>query len=175
MPVNLRKAADRLALGNQFTGLGVPLPTRLHDPLKQLQQLKETLAKIKEDGSLGAYRWVGNCTAFLPLRLRRRLTAAMGRRTSFICTNMPGPHHEMTIAGAKILGNYGCAALLENHAIAFGFISYAKKVCAVIVSDATLVPHPKEILSSFGTTLQELRAHLPQKNTELPALQIVGE
>ena len=157
LPFNLRRRNDTDSPGNHLTGVGVWLPTSEMKPKERLEKIRDTINRLKMDGSIGAFRLLALIAGRLPEWLRRRLGDAAARRTNFICTNMPGPERPLYLAGAKILGNYGYAALLRDQGIGFAFLSYAGKMCVGIVSDPAIVPHPEELVSHFMEAFEEVR------------------
>ncbi len=157
LPFSLRRRRDEMTLGNNITGVGVDLPVSLRDPFERVERIRSAITRMKIDGSIGAFRILGVINAYLPARLRRRVGDAAARRTNFICTNMPGPEEPLYLCGSKLLANFGCAALLRGHGVAFGFISYAGKMCIAIVSDPAIVPDSPQLVRYFLDALDELR------------------
>lgn len=169
IPVNLRVLGERNTLGNRITGIGVSLPVREPELLKRLAKVSETFKILKEDGSLGAYAVLGNFIAKFPRALQRLLCESQARRTNFICTNMPGKGERRTLFGIPVLENYGLAALMRGHGIAFGFITYAGNLCAAVVGDSGVVPDPSHLLDFFDEERRALMAALEvdtRKNQE---------
>ncbi|MFN8391651.1 MAG: WS/DGAT domain-containing protein [Bdellovibrionota bacterium] len=156
VPFNLRPKTNLTTLGNQLTGVGVPLPAAIADPVERLKTIQTCFNRIKSDGSFGAYRIVGILNSYLPRRLQRRLSEAAARRSNFICTNMPGPDKPLYFGGAKLLGQYGFAALMHEQGIAFAFMTYAGKACVSVVSDPAVVPDPWQIVSYVKEAFEEL-------------------
>lgn len=142
IPVSLRRLSERSSLGNRLTGVGVSLPVRLPSPMAQLEAVNRHFNQLKASGALGAYSLLASVIARLPRSLQRAACEAQARRTSFICTNMPGWSDERYLAGARVAANYGLAALMRGHGVAFGFITYAGNVCISVVGDGAIVEDP---------------------------------
>lgn len=158
VPFNLRAAIDRYALGNQITGIGLRLPTRLADPMEQLRRAGARIEAIRAQGAFGAVHLIARLNAWLPVPCRRLLNRFMAARTHCICTNMPGPRRPLKLGGATLLGEYGCAALLRGHGLGFAFVTYGRSVCISIVSDRRIVPDPWEIARCISESYEALRA-----------------
>jgi len=158
LPFNLRRRNDTHSPGNHLTGVGVWLPTAEMMPKERLEKIRDTINRMKMDGSIGAFRLLALIAGRLPEKIRKYLGDAAARRTNFICTNMPGPERPLYLAGAKILGNFGYAALMRDQGVGFAFLSYAGKMCVGIVSDPAIVPHPEELVSHFLEAFEEVRA-----------------
>ncbi len=156
LPFNIRPRNDTTTMGNHLTGVGVWLPTDTNDPKRRLEIIRNSINTMKRDGSIGAFRLLAVVAGRLPHFFRKRIVDAAARRTNLICTNMPGPEKPLFLAGAQILGNFGCAALLKNQGMAFAFITYHGKMCISLVTDPKIIPHPKELIGYFLESYEEL-------------------
>lgn len=164
IPFSLRGRAKALTLGNHITGVALELPVALGHPLERVMFVKAAMNRLKMDGSFGAFRILGLLNGHLPDRLRKLVGQKAARRTNLICTNMPGPERPLYLADAKIIANYGCAALLYDQGIAFSFISYAGQMHVSFISDPAIIPNSEQFMTYFVETWDELRANPPEQN-----------
>ncbi len=157
MPVSLRNISAKRCLGNHLSAVGVRLPITMVDPVEQLRVISSYISKLKHEGAFGAYAVLGRIGARLPARLQTYFCQRQAKRTNFICTNLPGSPRPQYLAGARVQGNYGMAALLHGHGLSFAFISYVGKICASIVSDPQIVPSPQLLFLHVESVFHELR------------------
>jgi WS/DGAT/MGAT family acyltransferase len=156
VPFNVRTRDELTSLGNHLTGVGVRLPSSEADPERRLQIIRATLSHIKNNGSFGAYRIMAKLNALMPVRLQRRISEAAAKRTNFICTNMPGPDKDLYFGGAKLLGQFGFAALMREHGSAFAFMTYAGRACISVVSDPAVITSPWDLIAAIKSSYDEL-------------------
>jgi WS/DGAT/MGAT family acyltransferase len=169
MPVSLRRDANAKTLGNQLTATGVSVALEPQDSVTRLKAIHENVIALKKGGGLIAYGLIGKINALLPLMLLKKISEAQARRTNFICTNMAGPAEPEYIAGAKILGHYGMAALMRGHGISVSFVSYCDKLCIGIVGDLEIVKAPDALSKFMLESFEELSEHL-LRITHMPVL-----
>jgi len=164
IPFSLRRKKHAMALGNHITGVALELPVNNESPIARAHHVRAGMNRLKLDGSFGAFRILGLINGYLPDKLRKTIGRKAARRTNLICTNMPGPEKSLYLVDAKILANYGCAALLCGHGVAFSFITYAGQMHISFVSDPGIVPDPDQFLSYFSDCWEELRSVAPERN-----------
>jgi NRPS condensation-like uncharacterized protein len=156
MPVSLRTVSERYALGNKLTGVGVPIPVAAKTARDRLEAAMGILQELKAGGVLGAYAHMAKIISKMPVWFQRKICEAQARRTNFIITNMPGEKRERYLAGARVLGNYGLAALMKGHGVSFGFIRYRDKICASVVGDSGIVDDPWVLAECLERSALEL-------------------
>lgn len=157
IPLSTRMPTAKTDLGNHFTGVGVTLPVSLEDANAQLQAIHCSMTEIKSDVLLNAYIFAANFISKLPRFLQRWLSQRLAKGTNFICTNMPlSAERTQYLAGAKIEGHYPLAALLQEQGVAFGFITYAQKVCVGLITDPRIVSTPERLIQCFDEAVDEV-------------------
>lgn len=146
MPVNMRSPNDKFNMGNHLTGVGVRLPITLSAPIDRLSAIRKNILQLRQSGAHGAYATLGNLNSHLPNIAHKWVCELQAKCTNFICTTVPGTPSQQYMGGSPIISNYGVAALMREHGIAFAFLTYAKKVCISLVSDPNIVKDPELIL-----------------------------
>jgi diacylglycerol O-acyltransferase / wax synthase len=148
VPVNLRERDDSHSLGNHLTAVGIPLPINQEAPLATVSEISDYIRRLKELGGVGAYARFAKSIAMLPKWLQRQAGEALGKRSTFICTNVPWTSSPLYLAGAQLQSTYALPALLRTQGTGFAFMSYANKLCIGMVSDPAIINSP-ELLNQF--------------------------
>ena len=155
MPVSLRGPSERYTLGNRLSGAGVDLPINIEDPQNRLRFISEQVSKLKKSGALGAYYLLGTFIAKFPKSVQRFLSEYHAKKTTFIVTNVPGPHDYRFVAGARVKSFHGIPALMKGHGIGLGFMAYKQTIGVSVVSDPNIVKDPNFLLACIEEELRE--------------------
>ena len=149
IPFNRRTFDQLCSFSNYLAGMAVNLP--LNEPTIELmaRRIGASLTTAKFSGEYGAYQLLALFNSVLPSSLRRKVARAAARRTSLICTNMPGPRTPLYIGGAELAACYGSAALMPGHGLAVSFISMGDKLCCSVLTDPTIISNGRLIIDEF--------------------------
>ena len=160
VPTSFRTLNQRHLIDNRISAVGISLPCQNSSPndtpFAALTQIAKSTASLKSSGEFGAFLLAAKISRFLPRLWQRTLCEYQARHTNYICTNVPGPKQQKFIAGAAVCGQYPLAALMREHGIAFGGISYHGIFGVALVYDPAIVDNAGEILSAFQAELQQL-------------------
>jgi len=140
IPVSLRTAEERLALGNKITGVLVPLPINLDSFDNQIKYIHDYFADLKRRDLLAGFAGVARVIAALPRFTHKTLHGLQAKKTTLICTTMPWVRHARYLCSAKVLQVFPLPALLKDHGMALGFISYNGSVGVSCITDPTIIP-----------------------------------
>ncbi len=171
-PISVRTRNQRGTGGNQVSAMLVGLETHLDDPLARLKQIHTNASSSKAySGALPAHRLIElipTQTAALAARLYSRTSLGDGRRPFFnlVITNVPGPQKPLYLGGAKVLGTYGTAPLIDGLGLILVIFSYAGRLSIGITSCASIVPDPERLGQLLRGSLEELEAALDLKEDE---------
>jgi hypothetical protein len=75
-----------------------------------------------------------------------------------VTTNVPGPRHEIYVAGGKVLGMWGMGGLSGNMNLSFGIFSLNGELNFSVHSDTGITKDPERILDLFLESVEELKA-----------------
>jgi len=157
-PVSVRAASDRGKLGNQVSGMIVPLPIAVRDPRSRLAAISETTAELKEQNqALGAEALTAVSEWTLPtlLTMAARL-ATRSRVYNMIVTNVPGPQVPLYLLGAELLEAFPVVPLFGNQALGVALFSYAGKICWGFNADWDLLPDLHDFVESLDSSFKEM-------------------
>jgi WS/DGAT/MGAT family acyltransferase len=158
IPVNVRAAHERGALGNRVSMMVAPLPVGLQDPLERLRQVRAAMADAKRSGEAARMSRMLTLLELLPPALQRPLgwLQVQGAPINTICTNVPGPPVSLYAQGQRLETLVPMVPLAQGVGLAFAMLSYTDRLTFGITSDPALVPD----VERFGPLLQEGLAEL---------------
>ena len=143
VPVNLRRPAEwteQTMVGNVATGLLVPLPIALHNPLATFWEVHRRVEAAKADPAAGATPLLAEMLSVLG----RRVVTWMGEATfgtiDFIVTNVPGILATRWLAGAKIVAAYPFAPVALQSPASIALYGYRDRLFIGIDADEAVMP-----------------------------------
>jgi hypothetical protein len=161
VPVNLRRPAewtDHAAVGNAATGLLVPLPIALHNPLATFWEVHRRVQAAKDDPAAGATPVLAEMLSVLG----RRFVSWMGETTfgavDFIVTNVPGILATRWLAGAEIVAAYPFAPVALQSPASVALYGYRDRLFIGIDADEAVMPDVDAFGRSIVEAFEELAA-----------------
>jgi len=133
VPVSVRSADERDAMGNKVSSTLTSLATDIDDPIKQLEVIHEVMVEAKEQQqAIGAdtlQEWsefAAPAVLGRAARLYSRMQWASAHRPLFNVTisNVPGPAFPLYSAGARLLANYPVGPIFDGSGINMTVMSY---------------------------------------------------
>ena len=158
-PVSVRSEQEHGTLGNRVSAWMVPMPLAERDPVRRLDQIRETTAHLKETKqALGAevLTQVGEWTPSTLLSLGARM-ATRALPFNLVVTNVPGPQVPLYMLGAKMLDNYGLVPLTDYLCLGVVLFSYAGKLCWGFTAEWDLLPDLHDFVADVEESFRELR------------------
>ena len=161
VPVNLRKPEEWVAkadVGNVATGLLVPLPIDIDDPMAAFREIRRRVEEKKADPASGATPML---TELLSV-LGRQLVTWMGEATfgsvNFIVTNVPGILATRYLAGAEIQGAYPFAPVAVKSPVSVALYGYRDRLFIGLDADLATMPD----VDDFKIMIRDAFAELAQ-------------
>jgi diacylglycerol O-acyltransferase len=170
MPVSLREAGatDAANLGNQVSMSLVELGTHLAHPLKRMNAIMASTAKVKTSmqslkgllptdyPSLLAPWLVGGAAK---MALNAYGKSGMASRLPMVAnlaiSNVPGPPVPLYLAGAKFLTFHPLSIILHGLALNITIQTYAGHVDFGIIADKKALPHAKDLAKAIEDAFAE--------------------
>ena len=168
VPVNIRPAADRLALGNRITTLYVHLPVAVEDPVERYRmQLEEAEGLKSSDQGIGS-RALLDLTALAPPVIHSLLARSLfaTRLFNVTVTNVPGPQVPLYAMGSEVQEIWPLVPLAAEHAIGLAVLSYNGSVFFCVNADHDSVPDLAVLRDAIETEIDTL-ADLAQASMPL--------
>ena len=120
VPVSIRAAGDRGALGNRIAAMRGPLPVYIEDPVARLRSVREAMDGLKESKQAVGAEVLSGVQNFAPptiLAQASRLNFST-RLFNLIVTNVPGPQFPLYVRGRELEAVFPVAFLPKDHALA---------------------------------------------------------
>jgi diacylglycerol O-acyltransferase len=160
VPMNIRSAGERLAMGNKISSLFVHLPVAIADPAeryaKQVEEAEGLKSSTQSEGSSLLLDLGNHMPPVLHSFVARSLFAT--RLFNVTVTNVPGPQFPLYYFGSEIQEIWPLVPIAASHAVGLAVFSYegtlyfCLNVCRDTVRDV-------DVLSSgIAESLSELRA-----------------
>jgi diacylglycerol O-acyltransferase / wax synthase len=160
VPVNVRAAAERAALGNRITSLFVHLPVAEEDALRRYLRVAEEAEALKAGPqALGAQTLV-DLSSLAPPVLHSLLARSMyaTRLFNLTVTNVPGPPATLYAFGAPLRQILPLVPLAAEHALGVAVISYDGGVVFGLNADPDALPDLSVVAEGIVAALAELEA-----------------
>jgi WS/DGAT/MGAT family acyltransferase len=171
VPVSVRTADERGALGNRLTQLVAPLPIGVRDPVERLRLISEAMAGVKDSKQALGAQVIAGAQEFAPptlLAQASRLNFST-RFFNLLVTNIPGPQVPLYVLGRKVEAVFPVPFLAGDRALAIAVMSYDGGMGFGLLGDldamADLVIVATGIEESLAELLALARGEEPPKPT----------
>ena len=173
VPMNVRSASERLALGNRVSSLFVELPVAEPGAAARVRKIVECTSRLKSSGAaLGTATMIdlaGVAPPLLHALIARSLYAT--RLFNLTITNVPGPRMPLYAFGAPMREVYPIVPLAAEHALGIAIVSYDGGVVLGLSADYDSTPDLHVLAEGIEKGLEELRLALaPEASTPEAAL-----
>lgn len=173
MPVSLREAgaSDATDLGNQVSMSLVELGTHLAHPLKRMNAIMASTAKVKTSmqslkgllptdyPSLLAPWLVGGAgKAALNAYGKTGLASRLPMVANLAISNVPGPPVPLYLAGARMLTFHPLSIVLHGLALNITIQTYAGHVDFGIVAGKKALPHAQDLVKAIEDAFRQAQA-----------------
>jgi diacylglycerol O-acyltransferase / wax synthase len=167
MPVSLREESNK-ELNNQASITVVDLGTHLADPLKRLNAIMTSTAKVKEalvnlksvlptDYPSLLSPWVmgGAARALFKTYGKSGIAGKLPAVANVAISNVPGPQVPLYLAGARMVTFHPLSIVMHGLALNITIQTYAGRVDFGIVADKTAVPHLHDLADALEAAFEE--------------------
>jgi diacylglycerol O-acyltransferase len=158
VPVNIRSAGDRLALGNRITSLFVHLPvgeaTARGRYARQVDEAEGMKSGTQGTGSSAMIDLAGHAPPVLHSFLARGLFAS--RLFNLTVTNVPGPQEPLYAFGSRLLAVWPIVPLAASHAVGLAVFSYDGQLFFCLNADRDSMADLDVLASGISAALDEL-------------------
>src|SRR3954451_8638847 len=126
VPVSVRTADERGALGNRLTQLAAPLPIGMRDPVLRLKHISSSMAGIKERKQALGAQVIASAQEFAPPTLLAQASRLnfSSRFYNLLVTNVPGPQIPLYVLGRRIESVFPVPFLAGDRTLAIAVMSY---------------------------------------------------
>ena len=156
VPINLRGAGEKDALGNRVGTFTVRLPIAERDATRRLRLVTEQTRAAKSDRRGAAAPLVLQGVSLLPGFAMRWIARRSLGKVNLACTNVPGLRERRYMAGARIDALYPFASVVEGTPLVVALMSYAGVMHIGFDTDPEAIPDPERIHALYEAALAEL-------------------
>ncbi len=188
MPVSLRDAGeagakDATNLGNQVSMTLVELGTHLAHPLKRMNAIMASTAKVKT--SMQSLKgllptdypsllapWLVGGAAKIALNAygKSGIATRLPTLANLVISNVPGAPVPLYLAGAEFLSFHPLSIIMHGLGLNITIQTYAGRVDFGIVADKKALPHATDLASAIEAAFAEARALLATtQDAEVPS------
>ncbi|MGK2955757.1 MAG: WS/DGAT/MGAT family O-acyltransferase [Solirubrobacterales bacterium] len=169
VPISVRTEEEMGTFGNKVSGMIVPMPTHLDDPVERLMFSHETMSIGKENHGALPAEAMRDISTFIPpalhARAARMATELSGRFVrppwNTIISNVPGPPVDLYCCGAKLEALYPLSIISDGMALNVTIMSYRDSVDIGITADRELTPEAQDIIVAMQGELTALMDAIP--------------
>jgi WS/DGAT/MGAT family acyltransferase len=181
MPVSLREAGatDASKLGNQVSMSLVELGTHLAHPLKRMNAIMTSTAKVKS--SMQSLKgllptdypsllapWLVGGAAKMALNAygKSGMAGRLPRVANLAISNVPGPPVPLYLAGAKFLTFHPLSIVMHGLALNITIQTYADHVDFGIIAGKEALPHAQDLAQAIEEAFRQAQALLALAPTD---------
>jgi WS/DGAT/MGAT family acyltransferase len=167
VPMNIRLAGERLALGNKISSLFLDLPVGEPDLGRRYKETVARSRELKSDGAQAAATTsVIELTGLAPPFVHSALAQALYATKLFnvTVTNVPGPQQTLYVLGSPLREVHPLVPLAAEHAVGVAVVSYDGGMYFGIVADPDTVPDLEVMLEGMHAARDGLLAMARLRN-----------
>ncbi len=138
VPMNVRLASERLALGNRISSLFVELPVAEPIAHVRLKQLAARTAELKSSGAAVGATTMIDVAALAPPAMHAAIARSLyaTRLFNVTITNVPGPQMPLYAFGARLREVHPIVPLAAEHAVGMAIFSYDGLMTFGLIADS---------------------------------------
>ena len=158
VPVALRSSSEDDGAGNEVSGLKVPLPVGITDPLERFKAISATMDELKDSTQVMALRAGVEASVLAPFAVSEQ-GSRLGysqRYINLVVTNVPGPQEKLYLLGRELEAIYPLVPLGGNLGLGVTIVSYASRIFFGFTADAEILPDVVELPGYLHASLTEL-------------------
>ncbi len=162
VPVSFDFSSERVS-GNYFTGVMMPVPIHLSDPLERVQQAHSDAILAKETNHLIGPELVSRWSNYLPPAameaLFRRLSDIDGQNKilNLNISNVPGPRERGRVGGALVTELYSVGPITAASGVNITVWSYVDQLNISVLTDHDSVQDAHEVTTAMVREMVEIR------------------
>ena len=159
VPMNVRTAGERLALGNKISSLFIDLPVSDPDPVRRYRETASAAAALKSEGhnaqgTTAVLEIAGLAPPIIHSTIAQALYAT--RLFNITITNVPGPQQTLYAFGCPLREIQPLVPLAAQHALGVAIVSYDGDAYFGVIADRDGVPDLDVMLDALRDSVAEL-------------------
>jgi diacylglycerol O-acyltransferase / wax synthase len=165
VPVSVRGADERHALGNRISFVFIDLPLDAESAAGRLRRIHAATAAFKRGDRPAGAEAVISALGHLPDPLRGAAAswAAGPRVYNLTVSNVPGPSFPVYMLGAELIEPYPVVPIAEGHALSIGLFSYRERLYFGLYAEPHAFPQVSELPAALDRSLHDLHAEVSSR------------
>jgi diacylglycerol O-acyltransferase len=167
VPISVRTADERGALGNRVSSFMAPLPVWCEDPIDRLGEVSSAMGDLKESKQAVGATLLTELTDFAPPTVASQAARLQSRQRFFnlVVTNIPGPQLPLYLMGRELEAIFPMVPLAKRQAVCFGIFSYNGQINFGLIGDY-------DAMGDLDTLAEDLEASIAEL---VEAVEVSGE
>jgi diacylglycerol O-acyltransferase len=158
VPVSVRTADQRGALGNQVTSMMAPLPVWCEDPERRLRIINSTMGDLKSSKQAMGATLLTQLADFAPPTIMAQAARlqSLQRFFNLVVTNIPGPQFPLYLLGRRMERIFPMVPLAKRQTVCVGIFSYDGQVNFGLIGDYDAMSDLDDFAAELDASLEEL-------------------
>jgi WS/DGAT/MGAT family acyltransferase len=158
VPVSVRTAEERGALGNRVTTMMAPLPVWSEDPEQRLEIVRKSMGDLKQSKQAMGATVLTQLADFAPPTVAGQAARLQSRQRFFnlVVTNIPGPQFPLYLMGRRMERVFPMVPLAKNQGVCIGIMSYDGQVNFGLIGDYDGMPDLDDLARDLEDSISEL-------------------
>ena len=159
VPMNVRQASERLALGNRISSLFVHLPVAAPTPEERYERVMAEAEELKRGSQSLGTSTIISLAGLAPPAIHAHVARALyaTRLFNVTVTNVPGPQMTLYALGARLREIIPLVPLAAEHAVGVAIFSYDGTVIFGVNAAADAVPDLDVLRDGIAAEIDALR------------------
>jgi WS/DGAT/MGAT family acyltransferase len=176
VPVSVRGADERGALGNRISFAFVELPAQLRGPAERLARVHEQTSGFKRDSRPAGTEMLLGALGALPSPLKdvAARAAASPRVYNLTVSNVPGPRVPVYMLGAELAEVHPVVPIPEGHALSIGIFTYRDSAFFGLYADPDALPEVERLPAALSASILALERAVREVPAALPSAAGTG-
>ena len=158
VPVSVRTADQKGALGNQVSTMMAPLPVWCEDPVERMQRVSRAMGDLKESKQAMGATLMTQLADFAPPTIAGQAARLQSRQRFFnlVVTNVPGPQFPLYLMGHRMERIFPMVPLAKRQAVCVGIMSYDGQVNFGLIGDYDAMDDLDDLGTELENSIEEL-------------------
>jgi diacylglycerol O-acyltransferase / wax synthase len=158
VPVSVRTAEQRGALGNQVTAMMASLPVWCEDPKRRMEIMRQSMGDLKQSKQAMGASLLTQLADFAPPTIAGQAARLQSRQRFFnlVVTNIPGPQFPLYLMGRRMERVFPMVPLAKNQGVCIGIMSYDGQVNFGLIGDYDGMPDLNDLAQDLEASIGEL-------------------
>jgi len=156
VPVNLRSPGKARSLGNKFGLVPLLLPIGIEHPVERVLEVHRRMDELKGGYTAVLAMALLGMAGLAPRSVQKQVLDVLARKATTVMTNVPGPQHQLYLAGAPLKQIMFWVPQSGDIAVGVSILSYAGTVQFSLITDKKVCKNPQAIIDRFRPEFENL-------------------